>query len=46
MKAKPLKVELEGWGRQCIQGYPCKSAMKGTGKNKDEYVNLKTWHFV
>jgi hypothetical protein len=33
-------------GGQCTQGYPYRFVMKIMGKNKDESINPKTWHFV
>jgi hypothetical protein len=44
MKAKLPKVELEEWGDNAPRVTPT-DLHKRMQKNKDEYVNPKTWHF-
>jgi hypothetical protein len=42
LKVILLEIELERWGDHAIRVYPYKLAMKGTWKNKNEFVILKT----
>ncbi len=46
MKVEPLEIELEGSGNNAFKVPPYRSTTKGMKKNKDEFVNPKTWPFV
>jgi hypothetical protein len=46
MEAKPPEVEPKGWGDNVFRVTPIDLQQREWEKNKDEFVNLESWHFV